>query len=149
LAMVYKPRLLKNESSVFHDNEIRDAHDIEPLSEGRRTFCIDFQNDRPARHFGRSTLNFRGRHATRPAPGCPEINQHRNAGTGNDLIKGRGVRLDRLSDRRQRSFARTTSSYVSEMFGGSSVLYAACRAILNHIATLQNSGKWRKVRIGY
>ena len=94
--MIHQAGLLLNNSSLMHDDEIGNAHDIESLRQRWPALCVDFQNNGSARHLRRSALNLRRRLPTGPTPGCPEIDQYRNPCTGDDFIKGLHIDIEGL-----------------------------------------------------
>jgi hypothetical protein len=74
----------------------------------------------------------RRRLPARAAPGCPEINEHRNFAVANNFVKFLGVHGYGRFHRRQRCFASTASSYVRKVFSRNSVWLSASWAISDY-----------------
>jgi hypothetical protein len=87
-------------------------------------------------HFGQNNLSLKGRrslgkglshHFARPAPGRPEIDQHRQGGTGDEALEGLVRKFDRMGGQKGGSAFRA-DRVLADAFGQDGVDGPAVRA---------------------
>ena len=101
LIVIHQSRLLHHGPPAGKDREVRDAADLEARGQLRMAFGIDLHHHCLPGHVLRCFRNLRSCHATRAAPGCPEIRQHRDRRLPHNLVELGRVDVQRLIRGRQ------------------------------------------------
>ncbi len=118
---VHKTGLLELKATASEYGEVWYSPDVVPCSKFRETFRVDLQDDGAAREVSRHLCDMRRRSSAGAAPGCPEINEHRNFAVANNFIEFLGIHCYGLCHCRERCLACAASSRVGEVFRRNSV----------------------------
>ncbi len=117
--------LLEHRPAVAEYEEVRYARDAVTRRKRRLALGIYFEHERLTGHLARQSFDFRRGHAAGTAPGCPEIDQHRNTRLAHDLFKRARVYFNRLADRVEGGLAGAAFSAIRQMFRRNAILRAA------------------------
>jgi hypothetical protein len=120
--------LLLDEAAVREDGEVGDAAHVVAGGELRVGFGVDLEDEAAAGDFACGVLDVRGGHAAGTTPGGPEVDEHGDAGVGDDVVEERGVGGDGLGDGRERLLAGAAAAGVGEVSCGDAVFGAAAGA---------------------
>src|SRR5512141_1730147 len=117
--MIDRAGALAHEASRAEHGEVRDALDLVAPRELREGLGIDLQHQRLAGEVMSGLLHFWCNGATWATPGRPEVDEHRYARRGDDLVELRfGSDLDRSRMGWKRSLALAALAGVGEVANG-------------------------------
>ena len=122
LFMVHQSRLLRDGMAAVKNGEVGNAAHIEARGQLRITLGIHLNYNRTSRHIRSGSRNFRSGHPARAAPGCPKIDQHRDASLLDDLVEQLRIYFERLGCGTQWNFADAAASRIRKMVSGDAVL---------------------------
>src|SRR5713101_1635945 len=114
--------------AVVKNGEVGDSAHIETGGQLRITLGVHLEHDCPSCHVRRCSGNLGCSHTARAAPGCPEIDENRNASLGNNLVEQLSIYFQRFGGGRQGCLTRSAASCIRKMLGGDAVLPAALLA---------------------
>ena len=119
---------MHDEFPATENGEVGNGLDLVKLGQVGVRFGVYFQDQGAAGHFLGERFNFGRRHAARPAPGGPEIDEDRHFGFLHDLHEIGTVSLDRLGRGFEGSFTGAAASGVGQVRGGNAIVGATGRA---------------------
>ncbi len=135
-----QPCLLKRDFSIPQNNEVRDATHAEARREIGQSFRVDLQDHRTPRHLSGQRLHLRRSHPAGTTPRRPKVHQHRYSRLARDLLElsGRG-HIQRLRERRQRSFTRAAPTRICKVACRNTIARAATSTCSNHLHLTQST----------
>ena len=119
--------LLVEEQAALDDREVRNAANSELLGELRVFLRVHLQDEGAPRHLRGGLRDLGSGDLAGPAPGRPEVHQHRHLRVAGDLAEDLRVRFDGLSDRRDLRLAVAAAPLVGQPLGRRPVLLPAGR----------------------
>lgn len=125
LLMANNTRLLNDWPAVIEHRKVRNAANVEPRRELRMAFRINLQNHGLTRHVCSSARDLGSRHSAGSAPGCPEVNQHGNAGLAQNFVEELRIGFQGFTYWRQRRLAGSATSGVRQVSCWNTVLASA------------------------